>query len=114
MDLAIARKINIQLIVQDVENISRLQEVNPEAYKLYLQARFVGGGKGSISYETGMKNFLNLLQRAVEINQDFALGHAWISCAYGAVTNLKVDPMYDLLRDDPRFISLLKKVGLEK
>lgn len=43
---------------------------------------------------------------------------AWLKKAYeyraGRLVSLKVDPMLDSLRSDPRFTALLKKVGLEK
>ncbi|MBZ5629820.1 MAG: winged helix-turn-helix domain-containing protein [Acidobacteriia bacterium] len=49
-------------------------------------------------------------------NQDEAL--AWLQKAYeehsGTLTCLKVDPIYDPLRGDPRFQELLRRVGLEQ
>jgi TolB-like protein/DNA-binding winged helix-turn-helix (wHTH) protein/Tfp pilus assembly protein PilF len=47
-------------------------------------------------------------------NKDEALG--WLEKAYSehsnAVTTLKVDPIYDSLRSDPRFQDLVRRVGL--
>ena len=47
-------------------------------------------------------------------NNDQAL--PWLDSAYtqhsNALTTLKVDPMYDPLRSDPRFQNLLTRVGL--
>lgn len=47
-------------------------------------------------------------------NKDQAF--AWLEKAYtqhsNAMTTLKVDPLYDPLRDDPRFQNLLRRVGL--
>ncbi len=41
---------------------------------------------------------------------------AWLQKAYlqhsSALTALKVDPIYDSLRDDPRFQDVLQRVGL--
>jgi hypothetical protein len=43
---------------------------------------------------------------------------AWLEKAYSqrsnALTSLKVDPAYDLLRGDARFRDLLLRVGLEQ
>ncbi len=42
---------------------------------------------------------------------------AWLEKAYtqrsNALTSLKIDPAYDLLRGDARFGNLLRRVGLE-
>ena len=47
-------------------------------------------------------------------NKDQAL--IWLERAYAqhsnSVTTLKVDPVYDPLRSDPRFQDLLRRVGL--
>jgi hypothetical protein len=47
-------------------------------------------------------------------NKDQAIG--WLQKAYAehsiAVTSLKVDPVYDPLRSDPRFQEILSRVGL--
>ena len=43
---------------------------------------------------------------------------AWLEKAYRehstAITTLKVNPVYDPLRGDPRFQDLLRRVGLDK
>ena len=48
---------------------------------------------------------------------DKAEAVAWLEKAYArrshGLTALKVDPEYDLLRGDPRFRDLLRRVGLE-
>ena len=33
---------------------------------------------------------------------------------FGWMTNLKAEPYWDALRDQPRFIALLRRVGLDK
>jgi hypothetical protein len=42
---------------------------------------------------------------------------AWLQKAYlehsSSLTALKIDPIYDSLRSDPRFQELLRRVGLE-
>jgi Flp pilus assembly protein TadD len=43
---------------------------------------------------------------------------SWLATAYGehsqALTYLKIDPVYDPLRGDPRFADLLQRVGLSR
>ena len=45
-------------------------------------------------------------------------GFTWMEKAYeervGYLTNLRIIPYFDIIRSDPRFKALLKKVGLDK
>lgn len=47
-----------------------------------------------------------------------SLEFQWLEKAYEykhhSLSNLKIDLGFDTIRDDPRFIDMLKKVGLEK
>jgi TolB-like protein len=84
--LAIARAINAELSTQDIENLSRRRRVNPEAYKLYLRAKSL--------IETSTQDLLvefpkavELYQRSVEIDPDFALGHANLANIYSLMAS---------------------------
>jgi hypothetical protein len=46
-------------------------------------------------------------ERALEWLEKLSDGHCW------NVADLKVEPMFDGLRGDPRYTRLVKKVGLE-
>jgi len=45
-------------------------------------------------------------------------GFQWLELAYENYDSwlrlLKIDPIFDRIRSDPRFISLVKKIGIEK
>jgi len=79
--LTIAREINAQLMAQDIENLTQKLKVKPKAYELYLQARSPEA-LGSLPIQMSLKRTLDLLQQAVEIDPNFALGYAWIAFTY--------------------------------
>ena len=54
-----------------------------------------------ISHSARMMSHLDLLEKAYQERS-------------GCLTDLKVDRDWDPLRSDPRFIDLLKKIGLDK
>ncbi len=71
----------------------------------------------------------DLLERAEFGSEDLAQVHAFVGDAAHtiealelavrersgsrSVLSMKVNPLYDFIRDDPRFVSLLRRVGLE-
>ena len=50
--------------------------------------------------------------------EDTEQAFTWLEKAYeersSLMASLKVDPVFENLRSDPRFVSLLKRIGLEK
>jgi serine/threonine protein kinase len=82
--LKIAREINAQVSAKDIENLSRSRKINPEAYRLYLQARLLASNTsdrpGSVS---DFLKAIDLLQRSVEIDPQFAPGYAALSNVIG-------------------------------
>jgi serine/threonine protein kinase len=84
--LKIAREINAQVSAKDIENISRSRKINPEAYRLYLQAQSITSNTsdrpGSLS---DFLKAIDLLQRSVEIDPQFALGYAALSSVIGGL-----------------------------
>jgi adenylate cyclase len=81
---------------------AKAEEILRELETLSTQ-RYVSPGARAITY-------LGLGDRAKALD--------WLERAYeeqdGACWFLKVDPVYDVLRSEPRFQALLRKVGLEK
>jgi len=78
-----------QKILDELEQLSKRSYVPPDNIALV----YLGLGKKNLTFE--------YLEKAYE---DRSVGLSW----------LKADPIFNNLRSDPRFIALLKKVGLEK
>jgi len=78
-----------QKVLDELEQLSKRSYVPPDNIALV----YLGFGKKNLTFE--------YLEKAYE---DRSVGLSW----------LKADPIFDSLRSDPRFIKLLKKVGLEK
>src|SRR5206468_92752 len=57
------------------------------------------------------------LRKTLEVDSTNVLVHAELERGYEGrdtyMTFLKVEPLYDAVRDDPRFARLVKRVGLE-
>ncbi len=78
-----------QKVLDELEQLSKRSYVPPDNIALV----YWGFGKKNLTFE--------YLEKAYEGR---SVGLSW----------LKADPIFDSLRSDPRFIKLLKKVGLEK
>jgi serine/threonine protein kinase len=82
--LAIARQINAELSSQEIESYSRSHKVNPEAYKLFLQAQaLLSPELGNVDLNVQIQKSVDLYQRSVEIDPQFALGYAALAGLYG-------------------------------
>ena len=82
--LTIAREINAQLAAKNIDNISQKYKVKPEAYGLFFQASLLLERSASTATEAelNIKKALDLLQRSIQIDPDFALGYAWLARTY--------------------------------
>jgi serine/threonine protein kinase/tetratricopeptide (TPR) repeat protein len=82
--LTIAREVNAQFSSQQIENFSRSRKVNPEAYKLYLQARLLGEPRSDTVFDwrSDQKKIIELYQKCFEIDPTFALGYAGLANSY--------------------------------
>ena len=69
--LAITKKLKLTLLKQDHELISKSYTPNTEAYELYLKGRFYISRRGAYVI-TGLQCF----QKAIAIDNEFALAHA--------------------------------------
>jgi TolB-like protein/Flp pilus assembly protein TadD len=76
--LAIAQKIEVALTPEEKRRITRTESVNPDAYEACL--------KGQFFYwkftEADFKTAVDYLQKAIEIEPDYAEAYAWLSPAY--------------------------------
>jgi TolB-like protein/Tfp pilus assembly protein PilF len=78
--LAIAQEIEAALTPEEHKRIARTDSVNPEAYEAFLRGKFFFDK----SNEEGFKNAVTYLQRAIEIEPNYAEAHAWLSPAHWA------------------------------
>jgi TolB-like protein/Flp pilus assembly protein TadD len=75
--LAIANEIEVALTPEEELRITRTEEINPEAYEAYLKGRFF-----HFKYtEASFKSAADYLQRAIDIDPNYAEAHAWASLA---------------------------------
>jgi tetratricopeptide (TPR) repeat protein len=78
-DLAktIASTLKVELSPETKERLERRFAVDPEAHRLFLQSRqFIVGSRRE------MEKGVEYLQRAIDIDPDYALAHAWLGYAY--------------------------------
>jgi len=78
-----------QKVLEELKRLSKRRYVPPDNIALV----YLGLGKKDLTFE--------YLEKAY---QDRSVGLSW----------LKADPVFDSLRSDPRFMALLKRIGLEK
>ena len=75
--LGVARALQASLAPEERARIERIPTGNAEAYELYLRSRTLPGDVTRSNNEA-----IALLQRAVELDPKFALGHAMLSSRY--------------------------------
>ncbi len=75
---AIFEKLRVKLSPAEEKKLAKRYTENPEAYELYLKARF----SGSKSTRQEIHKALDYCRRAIEIDPAFAPAHAWIAAGY--------------------------------
>jgi TolB-like protein len=78
-DLAktIASTLKVELTPETKDRLERRFAVDPEAHRLFLQSRqFIVGSRRE------MEKGVEYLQKAIDIDPDYALAHAWLGYAY--------------------------------
>jgi TolB-like protein/DNA-binding winged helix-turn-helix (wHTH) protein len=75
---AIARQVQINLTPQQEIDLSKMRTVNPEAYDLYLKGRFYWNQRNSAA----IKESIGYLQKATELDPNFALAYVGLADAY--------------------------------
>ncbi|MCX6173793.1 MAG: protein kinase [Ignavibacteriales bacterium] len=74
----ISQKLSLKLIDEDEKKLTKRSTENTEAYQLYLKGRY----QTSLWTPDGARKGLDYLQRAVELDPDFALGYAGLGKGY--------------------------------
>ena len=104
----------------------KLLDPDPE-YDVYLGCAYVAAGDRTKA-EQVLRDLEDLAKQryispGLRVRLHLKLGERdkaldWLEKCYeeqdGACWNLKIDPLYDPVRNEPRFQVLLKKVGLDK
>src|SRR5271167_2647702 len=75
---AIARQVQINLTPQQEIDLSKMRTVNPEAYDLYLKGRFYWNQRNPAA----IKESIGYLQKATELDPNFALAYVGLADAY--------------------------------
>jgi TolB-like protein/Flp pilus assembly protein TadD len=76
--LAIAREIEAALTPEEERRIARTETVNPEAYEAFLKGKFFF----EKFTEADFKSAVDYLEKAIEIDPNYAEAHAWLCPAY--------------------------------
>jgi len=76
------------LAASERASIVNVPTANPEAYRLYLQAQ----EHRNWSTRTELELMQRLFERAIELDPEFALAHAGLAHAHGAMFWFKLDP----------------------
>jgi TolB-like protein/Tfp pilus assembly protein PilF len=75
--LAIAREIEVALTPDEEKRIAHTDSVNTEAYEAFLKGKFFF----EKFTEEGFKTAADYLEKAIEIEPDYAEAHAWLAIA---------------------------------
>ena len=81
ISLAIVDKMKLKLLKEEKAKLVRRHTENLDAYNFYLKGRYFWNKRT----EDGLKKSLENLQRAIEIDSEFALAHAGLSDTYATL-----------------------------
>ncbi len=124
MDYAYVEKGMYSEALADLEQWRRVEDQS--AWTLMMQAYVLGRAGNQVKAQRALEQLLQLNRRetmdpAPVLYAYIGAGNkeqafVWLEKAYAehstALTTLKVNPMYDPLRGDPRFLNLMRRVGL--
>ncbi|HYK83839.1 MAG TPA: winged helix-turn-helix domain-containing protein, partial [Ktedonobacteraceae bacterium] len=81
--LAIAYQVDAKLAPRAQERVVGAHQLNPQAYELYLKARYLWEKRT----EAGFALSLDYFQRAIDLDADYAPAHAGMAEVYGLLGN---------------------------
>jgi serine/threonine protein kinase/tetratricopeptide (TPR) repeat protein len=82
----VSNKLQVHLTGTEQQKLGRAGTTNPEAYRLYLEGRQQWYGRTP----EGLKKSIELFQRAIVADPNYALAYAGLSDAYGVATGYGV------------------------
>jgi serine/threonine-protein kinase len=84
----ITARLRLSLTGEQQKQLSKRHTVAPEAHQFYLKGRY----QWSKSDETGLKNSIELYNRAIDIDPNYALAYAGLADSYFFMSNLFMPP----------------------